>query len=127
MRGKTLFSVKLTRKLCLTHPMSSLYCVAAIFRAAQISGMSVTYFCYPCEERSNNQKSGIRDICIATSVQSHASVWNGGKYTCMLPTLETLKYIWQRRLYASVIVRYHSGGSMKLNACISLVAHMVYL
>jgi hypothetical protein len=24
-------------------------------------------------------------------------------------------------------VRYHSGGSMKLNACISLLAHMVYL
>ncbi len=25
------------------------------------------------------------------------------------------------------IVRYHSGGSMKLNACILLLAHMVYL
>ncbi len=24
-------------------------------------------------------------------------------------------------------VRYHSGGSMKLNACILLLAHMVYL
>ncbi len=26
-----------------------------------------------------------------------------------------------------VTVRYHSGGSMKLNACILLLAHMVYL
>jgi hypothetical protein len=25
------------------------------------------------------------------------------------------------------IVRYHSGGSMKLNACILFLAHMVYL
>jgi hypothetical protein len=24
-------------------------------------------------------------------------------------------------------VRYHSGGSMKLNACILFLAHMVYL
>jgi hypothetical protein len=27
----------------------------------------------------------------------------------------------------TVTVRYHSGGSMKLNACILLLAHMVYL
>ncbi len=26
-----------------------------------------------------------------------------------------------------VLVRYHSGGSMKLYACILLLAHMVYL
>jgi hypothetical protein len=26
-----------------------------------------------------------------------------------------------------VNVRYHSGGSMELNACILLLAHMVYL
>jgi hypothetical protein len=26
-----------------------------------------------------------------------------------------------------LIVRYHSGGSMKLNACNLLLAHMVYL
>jgi hypothetical protein len=26
-----------------------------------------------------------------------------------------------------ICVRYHSGGSMKLNACILLLAHMVYL
>ncbi len=26
-----------------------------------------------------------------------------------------------------LIVRYHSGGSMKLNACILLLAHKVYL
>jgi hypothetical protein len=26
-----------------------------------------------------------------------------------------------------VTVCYHSGGSMKLNACILLLAHMVYL
>jgi hypothetical protein len=26
-----------------------------------------------------------------------------------------------------VTVRYHSGGSMELNACILLLAHMVYL
>ncbi len=25
------------------------------------------------------------------------------------------------------VVRYHSGGSMKLNACILVLAHMVYL
>jgi hypothetical protein len=25
------------------------------------------------------------------------------------------------------VVRYHSGGSMKLRACILLLAHMVYL
>jgi hypothetical protein len=25
------------------------------------------------------------------------------------------------------LVRYHSGGSMKLNACILLLSHMVYL
>jgi hypothetical protein len=25
------------------------------------------------------------------------------------------------------VVRYHSGGSMKLNACILFLAHMVYL
>ncbi len=24
-------------------------------------------------------------------------------------------------------VRYHSGGSMKINACILILAHMVYL
>ncbi len=29
--------------------------------------------------------------------------------------------------YHMVGVRYHSGGSMKLNACILLFAHMVYL
>jgi hypothetical protein len=28
---------------------------------------------------------------------------------------------------AIVVVRYHFGGSMKLNACILLLAHMVYL
>jgi hypothetical protein len=28
---------------------------------------------------------------------------------------------------AVVLVRYHSGGSMKLNACNLLLAHMVYL
>jgi hypothetical protein len=26
-----------------------------------------------------------------------------------------------------VIVRYHSGGSAKLNACILILVHMVYL
>jgi hypothetical protein len=26
-----------------------------------------------------------------------------------------------------LIVRYHSGGSMKLNACILILVHMVYL
>jgi hypothetical protein len=26
-----------------------------------------------------------------------------------------------------VVVRYHSGGSMKLNACNLLLAHMIYL
>jgi hypothetical protein len=26
-----------------------------------------------------------------------------------------------------VIIRYHSGGSMKLNACILILIHMVYL
>jgi hypothetical protein len=30
-------------------------------------------------------------------------------------------------VYSLVILRYHSGGSMKLNACILLLAHMVYL
>ncbi len=30
-------------------------------------------------------------------------------------------------LHANVSVRYHSGGSMELNACILLLAHMVYL
>ncbi len=30
-------------------------------------------------------------------------------------------------LHADVSVRYHSGGSMELNACILLLAHMVYL
>ncbi len=29
--------------------------------------------------------------------------------------------------YNTVSVRYHSGGSMKLNACNLLLAHMVYL
>jgi hypothetical protein len=28
---------------------------------------------------------------------------------------------------AMVGVRYHTGGSMKLNACILILAHMVYL
>jgi hypothetical protein len=28
---------------------------------------------------------------------------------------------------STVAVRYHSGGSMELNACILLLAHMVYL
>jgi hypothetical protein len=27
----------------------------------------------------------------------------------------------------AITVRYHSGGSMELNACILLLAHMVYL
>jgi hypothetical protein len=26
-----------------------------------------------------------------------------------------------------IYVRYHSGGSMKLNACILILVHMVYL
>ncbi len=28
---------------------------------------------------------------------------------------------------SAILVRYHSGGSMKLNACILLLAHIVYL
>ncbi len=31
------------------------------------------------------------------------------------------------KFFKNPIVRYHSGGSMKLNACILILAHMVYL
>jgi hypothetical protein len=31
------------------------------------------------------------------------------------------------QVFTTLNVRYHSGGSMKLNACILHLAHMVYL
>jgi hypothetical protein len=37
------------------------------------------------------------------------------------------KRIYHTKRKADVNVRYHSGGSMELNACILLLAHMVYL
>jgi hypothetical protein len=38
-----------------------------------------------------------------------------------------MREIMLTKMVYTVIVRYHSGGSMKLNACILLLAHMVYL
>jgi hypothetical protein len=38
-----------------------------------------------------------------------------------------LKVRQSKLLRVSVLVRYYSGGSMKLNACILFLAHMVYL
>jgi hypothetical protein len=54
-------------------------------------------------------------------------------FCCIMPTTWTSEASLAKESSAlekgcwSGTVRYHSGGSMKLNACILLRAHMVYL
>jgi hypothetical protein len=49
-------------------------------------------------------------------------------YSCAQAIHLYIRTDFQRiKLFLYLIVRYHSGGSMKLNACILILAHMVYL
>jgi hypothetical protein len=72
---------------------------------------------------------GCQEVCqnVSSSPQRDENVkWGDSLTDLWLDTSTKLKmvnYWWYRR----VSVCYHSGGSMKLNACILILAHMVYL
>ncbi len=53
------------------------------------------------------------------------NIYRQGCETMDNPTNDKLALILCPKL--NVTVRYHSGGSMKLNACILVLAHMVYI
>jgi hypothetical protein len=48
-------------------------------------------------------------------------------YVIPLPKLRGKKFCLKVLICTDTFVHYHSGGSMKLNACILILTHMVYL
>ncbi len=81
---------------------------------------------FPLDVLSPNVRSP--DVVSPNVLSGHRQYINADvqkkMYTCAHMNINHLS----KHISLSVIgVRYHSGGSMKLNACILLLAHMVYL
>jgi hypothetical protein len=74
-----------------------------------------------------NKLLGIGPNLSDESARDISKLWGNNAVHPQPEAYEALAHTIESDILQEGIVHYHSGGSMKLNACILLLAHMVYL